>query len=118
MRRWHTEAAAALATLISAQDRTLAAIDSPIALLACCDQLGVAFNHAEEWLYAHPCPDPELGRHFDALIRACGGMCSILSTGVHTDPAYKDRCADYLADQISTATESRQHLQDSRAGER
>jgi hypothetical protein len=111
LRRWHAEAAPVLVALIRAEDRTLAAIDCPITLVACCDQLEAAFDHAEEWLYDHPCPDAELGRNFDVLIRACGGMLSILSTGVHAEHAYKERCAEYLAERISEATESREYLQ-------
>jgi hypothetical protein len=110
-RQWNDAALPIMASLVSAEDRMVAAIDQPITLLACCDQLKAAFDHAEEWLDANPCPDIELGQNFDAFIRACGGIWSILSTGLHTDPAYRARCAGYLADRISTATEIRQYLQ-------
>jgi hypothetical protein len=114
MRRWQREAAPIVTQLVQAEDVLLAARERPpVTVLACCDQLVATFDEAEEWLYAHPCPNAVYGQNFDALIRACGGIWALMWTRLHTDDDSTQVTADALTDWISNATTAREYLRES-----
>jgi hypothetical protein len=109
MRHWHAKAAPTLGALLEAEDRVLAAEDSP-ELLACCDELDAAVWNSDRWLRDNPCPDHRFGRIFDELIRACVGIQAIVSSNLLADGTYGARAARMLRDRLDAAGKARIEL--------
>ena len=112
MRRWQATAAPIVATLQQAQDQVLVMMDegSQTSLLAACDQLKAAAAYAEDFQYLNPCPDDQIDAHFERFFVACAGVATMLSTGLLTDPEYRQRVDDFLEDRIITAVRARAAL--------
>jgi hypothetical protein len=106
MRHWHAKAAPTLGALMEAEDRVLAAANSP-ALKVCCDELDAAVWSSDKWLHDNPCPDRRFGRVIDELIRACVGIQAILYSNLLADDAHKARAAQMLMDRLAIASKAR-----------
>jgi hypothetical protein len=104
--QWHVGADPLINALMRSEDGVLSAVEGPRgAIVANCDQLFTACKDASEWLAQHPCPDPAYGEQLSLLIRSCGGIWSIMSTG-----SAEAESQQRLLDQINVSSRSRANL--------
>ncbi len=105
---------------MEAEDRLISTSESPaVVVLAACDQLNAAVNHAQTWLGSRRCPDDNFGINFRELISACQGLSAIMQHVTREAPEGRwianqelaDRIGENFMDRIQQASRARLYLQ-------
>jgi hypothetical protein len=118
--RWFSEAWPIVRSLMEAEDRLVSTSEShAVVVLASCDQLQAAVEHAHTWLGSHRCPDDNFGLYLRELISACRGLCAIMTTVVREAPEGQwignrevaDKNGENFMDRIQQASRARLYLQ-------
>jgi len=118
--RWFSDVWPIVRSLTEAEDRLVSTSESPaVVVLASCDQLQAAVDHAHAWLGSHRCPDDNFGLQLRDLIAACRGLCAIMQTVVREAPEGQwignrevaDKFGENFMDRIQQASRARLYLQ-------
>jgi hypothetical protein len=120
VQRWLSEAWPIARGLMEAEDRLVSASESPaVVVVAACDQLNAAVNHAQAWLDSRRCPDDNFAINFKELIGACRGLSAIMQMVAREAPEGRwignqelaDRVGENFMDRIQQASRARLYLQ-------
>ena len=118
--RWFSEAWPIVRSLMEAEDRLVSTSESnAVVVLASCDQLQAAVEHAHTWLGSHRCPDDNFGLYLRELISACRGLCAIMTMVVREAPEGQwtgnrqvaDKIGENFMDRLQQASWARLYLQ-------